>query len=276
MQTGELVELAVGLARHSAALTASTAELSQRGLENYWTASKCRFDRWGRALQGLRRGELPDFHGFGTVRGLIEEMLGGEILARIWTAVVVSRDRALGRQDAEILVRSVYVGQLDIRNRVLKILIHGPSMNAAEAVELNRLRRRAELWIDMLLATFGPRHDVGEFAIDAARMSKMATDFREGATRVRRMGDPAAWADVTLRTAAKHAFASPAPNFDLNAKVAAAVLETLPADLFDSLGLLRSAWMIRMATTADDAQRLVSEMFETAVGDNLPKNPRRF
>lgn len=258
MQTSELVELATIVARHGVAATSAAEQPSVRGLENYWTASKCRLDRWGRSLASLRRGEEPDFpDGFGSVRGLIEEILGSEILTRVWTASVASFDRHRKLQDGEVVARSVFIGQLEMRNRVLKLLIESPTIASVEAVELNRLRRRAELWTDLLLAPLGARHDVGEFAFETSRLEKFVADF-SGASRGD-VHDPAALVDVTIRTTAKHLFAAPSPNFDLNARVAAAILESYPAERFDSLGLLRSAWLVRMATTADDARRLVSE-----------------
>ena len=194
----------------------------------------------------------------------------------MWTAAIVAGGDRARAQDGEVVARSVYIGQLEMRNRVLKLLIECPAIAAGEAVELNRLRRRAELWTDLLLASMQPRHEVGEFAFEASRTAKFVADLPRRAARGPQP-DAAALVEVMIRTTARHAFAAASPNGDLNARVAAAVLEAYPPEQFDSLGLLRSAWMVRLATTADEAERLTAELFHTPPSEAAPPNvSRRF
>jgi hypothetical protein len=107
MQTAELVELAVLLVRQAPTLPMVESAGSLGGIETYWTHSKCRFDRWGRTLKSLREGDRQAFDSSTMVRGLIEEILGSEVLTRIWTAMVAAFDRRRGTQDNEIVARSV-------------------------------------------------------------------------------------------------------------------------------------------------------------------------
>ena len=222
MQSGELVELAAVVARQGPALLSARDGFRVVGIEEYWAASKCRFDRWGRSLGRLWRGESPIFDDRpGTVRGLVEEILGGEVLTRVWTALVAAFDRRHSLQDNEIVVRSVYIGHMEMRQRVLQMLvggpgISGPGIDAVDAVAFNRIRRRAELWTDMLLAPLAS------------------------------------------------AYAA-----DLNARIAGAILGAFPMEQFDSCGVLRSLWMMRLANTADDTQRLLDELYQ-----NEPTTPR--
>lgn len=275
MQSGELVELAAVVARQGPALLSARDGFRVVGIEEYWAASKCRFDRWGRSLGRLRRGESPIFDDRpGTVRGLVEEILGGEVLTRVWTALVAAFDRRHSLQDNEIVVRSVYIGHMEMRQRVLQMLvggpgISGPGIDAVEAVAFNRIRRRAELWTDMLLAPLASAYDVGEFAFEAPRLRQLTADMHAPTAAANDSPDPAALYQASLHTAVGLAFSDPAPNADLNARIAGAILGAFPMEQFDSCGVLRSLWMMRLANTADDTQRLLDELYQ-----NEPTTPR--
>lgn len=273
MQPTELVELATLAAFHGPTLVVGATGSSLVGLEDYWSTSKCRFDRWGTALGRLRRGEKPLFDdGPGTVPGLIEEILGSEVLTRIWTAIVTLFDRRRDAQDNEIVVRSVYIGHLELRRRALKLLLGGAGLTSAEAVALNRLRHRLEQWSDMLLAPLAVNDDVHEFAFDPDRVRAQAAELKDDST-----GEKAALLQTTIRTFASRAFTANAPCADLNLRVATTVLGAFAPELFDSCGVIRSLWMMRLTKIADDAQRLVTELFRSEREPHDPYSPvRRF
>jgi hypothetical protein len=262
MQTAELVELAVVIVRQAPTLPLVESTVGLGGIENYWAASKCRFDRWGRTLKQLGDGDRQAFEAGGaTVRGLIEEILGSEVLTRVWTAVVAAFDRKRGTQDNDIVVRSVYIGHLEMRHRVLKLLCEGTSLPWRDAVDMNRLRRRTELWTDMLLAPLSARGEAREFAFEPDRLRQFADDLSPGGAVAADGCDPAGFLEISVQAAAKSSLRTRSPNDDLNRSVASAVLEAFPSHLFDAHGLFRSIWMLRLAATADDTQRLIDELF---------------
>lgn len=274
MQTADLVDLALLAAMHGPKLVVSEAGQGLIGLEDYWTASKCRFDRWAMSLAKLRRSESPeDARSPASIRGLFEEILGGEVLTRVWTAVVTAFDRRRDTQDNEIVARSVYIGHQEMRQRVLKLLSGGPGLTSGEAVEMNRLRRRTEQWTDMLLA-FLVGEDVVEFAFEPARVRSYAADLATGNLDE---PNPAALLQTTLRSLVRHALVDSSPNADLNARLAAAVLAGFSSNLFDDHGLFRSLWLLRLTKTADDAQRLMSDLFQSETRlDEAATFSRRF
>jgi hypothetical protein len=264
MQTAELVELAVLIVRQAPTLPLVESPGGLGGIESYWAASKCRFDRWGRTLKQLREGDRQAFSLVGgTVRGLIEEILGSEVLTRVWTAIVAAFDRRRGTQDNDIVVRSVFIGHLEMRHRVLKMLCEGTSLPWRDAVDLNRLRRRTELWTDMLLAPLSAGGEAREFAFEPERLRQFAEDLAPGGAVANDGCDPAGFLEVSVQAAAKSALRTPAPNEDLNRSVASAVLEAFPSHSFDAHGLFRSLWILRLAATADDTQRLIDELFDS-------------
>jgi len=277
MQTADLVDLALLAALHGPKLVVGESRLGVVGLEEYWAASKCRFDRWATLLGKFRRNEpLPTAAGMTTARGLVEEILGSEVLTRVWTAVVTAFDRRRDTQDNEIVVRSVYIAHQEMRQRVLKMLGGGPGLSSTDAVDLNRLRSRVEQWTDVLLAFLAGTHDVGEFAFDAVRLKTYAADaaIRGSAGND---GSPTALLRSTLATVARHSLSAGSPNSDLNGRIAEAVLGGFSSDLFDDHGLFRSFWVLRLMKTTDDAQRLMTDLLrqEKPSPSSLPF-PSRF
>jgi hypothetical protein len=272
MQTAELVELAAIVALHGPTLIAAESHRTLDGIDQYWVAAKCRFDRWAVSLGRLKRGEpLSARDSHVTIRSLIEEILGSEVLDRVWTAVVAAFDRRRNGQDHEIVARSVHIGHLEMRRRALQLLLTGPGVTADDAVELNRLRRRAEQWTDLLLASLTRVAVVHEFAFEPHRLRTYSPEAQAGSPYDAEGNAAAALALTSVRSVARQALSAAAPNVDLNACVGGAVLRAFPPQVFDSFGLFQSPWALRLAQTTDDIQLLVDAMFEPVAGNALPE-----
>ena len=109
MHVRGLIELAGILASDGPLLLRRGEPLSANRMEPYWTASRVRFDRWALCLKKFstqtdsdakcRRKQWP------TARGVMEEILAGEMLTRVWTAVLAAYDRQRGGDDAEPIAR---------------------------------------------------------------------------------------------------------------------------------------------------------------------------
>lgn len=261
MHARELVELAAVISIHGPVLVRGTEQLSATALQQYWTASKCRLDRWGRSLKDFadggptqrRRARWP------FVRGVLEEIITGELLTRTWTAVLCAFDRYHGTDQAEPVARSVLIGHLEARHRVLTLLVRAPVIDAQWAIRLNHLRRRTERWTDLLVGYLAELDDLSEFAIDPAR----ASDFAEGLRHQDDFeGGRQAWPLVlaSLRAAFRQGLRPISPNADLNTKIVVSILSCFQDELFDSTDLSRSLWMTRMLNVTDNVQGLVDEL----------------
>jgi len=264
MHTCELIDLAAIVSIHGPVLIRDADVISDRAIEEYWTASKCRLDRWGRALKGLSvkladaqpRSACRTSQG---VRGVLEEILTGEILTRVWTAVMCAYDRHRGTDLMEPVVRSILIGHLEARHRVLTLLVKGSGLDTEQAVKFNRLRQRTECWTDMLVGYLAGLHDISEFAIDPERAEGFAEDL---SYRSRLPGGRHAWPliQASLRAGFSKGLASPSPNADLNQRIAAAILSCLPCGVFDGTGLFRSIWMTRLTNVSSDAQGMIDQL----------------
>jgi hypothetical protein len=264
MQACELVELAAIVAVNARVLIRQPAEFPAHGVESYWTAAKCRLDRWSRAIKrhGRKIEDVPpaerarEWRG---VRPVVEEIFLAEVLARVWTGLCTARDRMRGVCEIEPVARSVLVGQSEARNRALHLLVQGQGVSLEEAVELNRLRRRTERWNDLLLGCFAGHRDLRELAFESDRAEEFAQDFQQGANRSDH-GAACQLAMVSLRCAFQAGPYRPSPNADLNARIAEAIIACLPADVFDSTGLVKSLWMMRIEAKTNDTEGMLAEL----------------
>jgi hypothetical protein len=258
MQTRELLELAALTSCHGPLLIRTSGIVPSPALDQYWTTSKCRLDRWGRALKGI--GQRPTSLNLSqqpsvaeNVYGTLEEILLSEVLTRVWTAVLVGYDQAHGTQGAEMIARSVYAGHLEARHRAMKLLAEGPGVNSHEALALNRTRRRAEYWSDLLVGHVTSVADVSEFAVDPHR----AAEFAAGPAQGHRWSLTLA----TLRAAFRQGIRGFSPNGDLNAQIAASILACFPVNLFDATGQFASLWVQRLMSTPADVEVRLAELF---------------
>jgi hypothetical protein len=268
MHARELVELAAIVASHGGLLARDPSRLAAAGLNRYWAASKCRLEEWG---QRLKRWTVAAHAGspsanraaWPSIRSVLEEILTGELLTRVWTAAVCAHDRLHKVDDGEPLVRSVFIGHQEVRHRVLTLLAHGPGIDVEQAMQLDQLRRRSERWCDMLVGYLLEFGDVSEFAVDTARARDFAADLHDQSQLA---GGRHAWSlvQVSLRAAFRHDLAPVSPNADLNAQIAAGVLACFPEAAFDSTGILRTLWAARLAEAADDAQGLIEALLGPA------------
>jgi hypothetical protein len=260
MQATELVHLAALIAVHGAPPDGSRFAPSQDKLGNYWSASKCRIDRWLRALRpdDGAAWPRPASVGWKPLRGIIEEILLSEVLTRVWTAFLLAHDQTCGREEAESVARSVLMGQLEARRRALSLLMHAAGVPIGEAVAVNRLRCKTERWTDLLLGQLSVPCDLSELAADVQRVRDFALE------RQTYSDDQAAQRWSLLLTSLRQSFPSSAgprsPNSDLNERIAASVLACFPTEAFESTGLFRSLWMIRLRYATDDAQGILDQL----------------
>jgi hypothetical protein len=281
MNASELAQLAALVAHHSPAIIRGTRPMRESGLEQYWTASRCRLDRW---LQALKEHETLIANAspgtrvthWRSIRPLLDEILLSETLTRVWAAVGAAFDLHHGTGDVEPITRSTLIGHLEARNRALQLIVFGQGLGVEEAVSLNRLRRRVERWTDLMLGYVLVDQNAAEFAFDRAR----ALDFAEDLRYERQAGtDNKAWDLVqsSLQAAFQKEGRQAAACAELNRQIAAAVLGCIDAGLFDSWGVLQSLWLIRLTQVATDAQGMLAELLsnEPLVSDSLPSAGRR-
>ncbi|HEY2881261.1 MAG TPA: hypothetical protein VGJ15_02480 [Pirellulales bacterium] len=264
MHTRELIDLAAFAASQGQVLLEGLREVPPSPLARYWTASKCRLERWKVRLRELgdqlRAARGDNDYTWRHLRSLGEEVLVSEMLTRIWSSILTTLDVAFESDEAQPLAASVLAGHLEASNSVL-LMIANDRSSASAGAELNRLRRLTERWTDLLLAGLGSQFETGSFAHDANRVVEFSRDFVQSNQRILRLQ---AWA---LLTASLHAtfdmqLQAVTPNADLNQNIAGAILGCFPSEAFDSTGTYHSLWMLRLASSANDTQLLVDQLLD--------------
>ena len=80
---------------------------------------------------------------------------------------------------------------------------------------------------------------------------------------------------ASLRAAFRTGLSPLSPNAGLNTRIANSILSCFPSEAFDSTGLLRSPWLMRLTDVADDTQGMIAELLaETPVGTAKPHATR--
>jgi len=265
MHACELLDVATLVTTHAPHLLASARRLSEAGLLDYWEASKCQLDRWGGKLRasprraGKRAAREEELR---TLLPIAQEVLAGEVLTRIWNAVTRAHDALYRQQEAEPLTRSVLLGHLEARHRVLKLVSESGFTGSPQDDQLNRLRTRCERWTDVMLAYLSVLHACEDLAFDRARMRDFAESFGRG--RRHAIAD-ASWGLTagSLRSSFRSYFAGPSPNAELNARIARSILACFPSDTLDATGIASSLWTARLTQNMRDMQRMLVEVIGT-------------
>ena len=272
MHVRDLIDLAAFVGAEGSTMLRSVRRVSPEAMGQYWMASKCRLDRWGRALREFRQqsGSVAgraDMSGSG-IRAVCEEVLASEMLVRVWSCVVLSLEDKLGGDEAGPLVKSVLAGHVEITNRVLNLLTLNGVMRSRPAAELNRLRRLVERWTDLILGRLGEPFDFSSVAFDAGRARDFAEDFSP-ATHSKTSRDAWALLTASLRATFSRRLESDSPSEELNSRIAGAILACFPAEMFDSVGVYHSLWQSRLSAMTSDTQVMVEELLSD-------DRPRRF
>ena len=183
--------------------------------------------------------------------------------------MLTAHDRNHSAHQAEPIGRSVLIGHLEARHRTLRLLVNGPGIRADEALHLNRLRRRAERWTDLLIGNLGARFDVADLAPNPERAREFSHELLDHAAWDRQ-GQAWPVALVSIRSAFAELCSDGTSNHDLNAEIAHSIVGSFQPELFDSTGTLRSLWLMRLGAASSDVQGMIEDW----LADDRPRRKR--
>jgi len=264
MHSRDLVELAAVVAVHAPMFVRGVTGAPPAGFaQEYWSASRCRLDRWTRLLKRLADAsthcERPAHLAWVRIAPVLHEILASEMLTRIWSATAKAYDRAGDDLQLDPAARAVRTAHQEARQRLLALLADGRTFSDDEAAELNHLRERVERWSDMLLSHLARDIDITEFAFDPARAVEFAADLEYPVTDADRhltahliLG--------SLKASFETCLSDHTPNSDLNRRLGAAIVACFHGELFQPAGPAAPHWLHRIDETASDAQGLINEL----------------
>ena len=270
MRAREQIELAGLLATHGATLIRCQDRLSNQSLNSYWTGSRFRLERWSKAIhdyQQLRGNCLvppdADDEEWLRMRVQLEEIIASEVLTRVWLGITRGIDYQRKTVELEPPAKSVMLGHMEARQRVLGLLVDPRIIDSGEAEWLHRLQQRSERWTDLLIGRLVAQNvsDLSQAANHPERAIEFAEDLRRDD---RLVGDEMAWSLLiaSMKTVFAPCLDIPSPNTELNQMIAVSILACFPPEMFDSIGVAKSLWQVRLDNITTDAQVLLQEFME--------------
>lgn len=183
MHSSDLMQLALFVADHAPRLWQTTNHhIPEKALQGYWTASRIQIDHWVHLLRSFSPGTPADGRAYPyrqQLAGLLEEIVTGEVLARLWTAALSLYDGHRGQDQAAPIARSVFLSHLEVRMRVLHLLNDRQSLPEHDVRKLVQLGARNDRWSDLLLAWLAGFGDLAFLAVDATRFEEFQVDFSQ-------------------------------------------------------------------------------------------------
>lgn len=264
MHATRLAEMAGWLTACPDSFSGGTRPLDPRRGLRYWTAAKCRLERWQTALRVFETDlQQPDprHNPWPAIEVVVQEILISDLLTRVWTALLIQHDRQVGHPELQGIGYSVFIGHLELRNRALRLLLQHRRAGQHTFDRLEPLRRRMERWTDLLLSRISDPETVSRFGFDADRVCNFSAD-RHLETGGRRQA-----MEEQLQgslSAALTAELNPSPaNPGLNAEIVAGILECVPSSRFDSPALPRGLLHMQVEQMRDDAEQMLQTLIDS-------------
>jgi len=244
-----IAELAIVVAHAAPDLIDEIQIPPARSLQLFWQTSRQLQQRWTKRLESDTNwvsADMDRLEAFGL------RLFACEMLVRTWGTVLARLDTRHGGGDLTLIARNVINGLTQVRYQVLAELLNQPPNEAQRVMQLDRFRRRTELWTDQILASFVTEPDGAAFAFDHQRLKQL-----QGA-RV--------WVSGVVETRSANG-------------VAFSILSQFPAEFVDEpefAGLMRAILMaIQPAhSTKPDASRSLMEWRIIAHRHRFGESPR--
>lgn len=262
MHASQLAEIGSWIAVHCGSLAYGQKTQALDASNEYWTASKCRLQRWITALKMFEKDIADPGEGhdpWPALELIVQEILLTEFLTRIWAAAVHVHDHYQGTDELCGLANSTFISHIEARNRAVRLLLAGQGTNEAVFDSINVLRRKMERWTDLFLSQLPSLEIARKFAFDQNRVADFYSEKSEaqGQAWLRRqqllMASFSAEVNGISQFSANPAF---------NRKIASGILACFPSDRFDSTGLPKSARLLWLEKSQDDTQSLVNELID--------------
>jgi hypothetical protein len=167
------------MAAHGRLFIERDEELSTQTIGDYYVLSRNRFNRWMKDLGDLDNGlSIRDpLHLLGLMparpatRTLTEQILVNEMVARVWTILLMARDRYQNVDRIRAVAHNVFLGHLSVRHKALSVVLKDDRMQQQDLVAIDKLRKATERWTDMICCSLMHQYDLWEYAFneDTAR-----------------------------------------------------------------------------------------------------------
>lgn len=251
-----VAEFTAMVAAQAPLIIEGTTPLAEGPLCVYWQHSKTLWPRRLRELEELcsQPDSTAPSDRVPRMLAIASDLLIGELLTRVAGAVLTACDRRQRLKRVEPIARNVLAVHQQCRASVLKILLHSTSLPADQLAELDRLRRRVERWVDVLLgpliAHYG--NELCDFAFDPRR----ARDFGEEQSQARfQSTSQPRWNFLLagLRSAFPNGSTTVSSN-DPTMPILRSVMALFPENVFQAEGPIQSLRQSRIVCSSEQSE----------------------
>lgn len=184
MKLAYLTEVAALMSAHGQLFIQQTDELPNQVVGDYYILSRNRFNRWMKDLNDIENGIsitdprrlLSMVPGRSITRSMCEQIMINEMLSRIWTLLLIARDRQHGSDQLRPLAHNVFLGHVSIRHKALSICLTDPRVTPRDTQAIDKLRICSERWTDMLCCQLMEQFDLWQYAFDRERAQEFLRD----------------------------------------------------------------------------------------------------
>lgn len=188
MRLAYLTEIAALIAAHGRLFVERDDELPTQTIGDYYVLSRNRFNRWMKDLNDLENG-LPvrdAQHLFGltparpAARSIAEQILINEMLARVWTILMMARDRHQNVDNIRPVAHNVFLGHLSVRHKALGVVLVDDRLSTQDLAAVDQLRRATERWTDLLCCSLMNDYDLWQYAFHQGTARQFYQDRVDG------------------------------------------------------------------------------------------------
>lgn len=254
MNLRQSVEFAALISSHAMHVVAAHESPCTRMLQQYWSHSRVRIHEWLRQLTTFEDELATGSHStlndcWPRIEFTLRDIFTSEILSRVWTATLVARDEFHGTENVAPIARRVFADNFQARRRAMQLMVNGPSVTMSQLAGIDRLRRKAERWTDVLLGYLVTRFDVSEFAFDQGRAKDFGDEVKSNDTPSGR----AVWDLImaSVRLAFPSDWNEGDPHCDARSAVITSIVGSLPPSAFQQAGPLKSLAEMRIQHSSE-------------------------
>ena len=107
---------------------------------------------------------------------IMQQILINDMVARIWTVLLLARDASNGVDHVRPVARNIYLGHLSVRHKALRVVLADDRVTPNELLAIDELRKSTERWTDLLCCSIMGQFNLWEFAFDRERAMEFYRD----------------------------------------------------------------------------------------------------
>jgi len=272
----QLAEIAALVSAKSTLLIESPTPISDEHLQSYWQCTRGRTVDWIRRLdEGLSAigtsSECEHAAIWNSLKPVLSEVFVTEILTRVWGATLTAIDRHRNVRSAEPIASHTTDGHSEARGRAMRLLVNGPQVPMSELAQIDRIRRKAERWTDLLVGHLALKYQLDQFAFESRR----SLEFGQSQMRqILEANDEPVWefalAGVRLGFSSLQDIQPLSDNW--NRGIVEAIVGSFPPDCFNTSGMFQSVQTSRAERSGLSPERAPAR--KEAGSPEIPKASR--